>query len=116
MQHIDDRMRDVEQPASVAADHEEEGVPGGLQHQAVEVAVAHEGGLLLRAERARSQHAAHIPQVLHCHPQHCQLVQPARHGPALGDHGAQLKDVSVHLVSSSLLNFTMVLPVLLNNE
>jgi hypothetical protein len=50
-------------------------------------------------------------EVLHSHPQNCELVQFAWHSMAHWDHGRELCDICVHLVSASLFYFTVVLPI-----
>ena len=54
-------------------------------------------------------HTSQCLNVLHCHFEYRQLVQFARNSRAGWDHGGQLSQVFVHLVSAPLLHFTVVL-------
>lgn len=49
------------------------------------------------------------PEVLDSHPEHRQLVQLPRIGMTHGDHRRQFCDVRVHLVSTSLFDFAVIL-------
>jgi len=48
--------------------------------------------------------------MLYCHSKDCQFVQFSGHGAAHRDHAGQLRYVSIHFITSSLLYFAMVLP------
>ena len=46
--------------------------------------------------------------MVHCHLEDGELVQPARHRVAGGDHLGQLRHVAVHALSSTLLHLTVL--------
>lgn len=75
-----------------------------------EFLVSEEGGLVMSlCVRVDSR----TPQGLHVlnrHSEDRQLVQLSTHGTAHRHHPGQLGDISVHIVSASLLNLAVVLP------